>query len=105
VLRKEDEIKYEKILPTIADVPDVVTSKLAGLATSIRQRQGTLVDALDDAGYDVGRFRTRQQNQPVDLPKETPVEQDANGKLWATVNGAQVEVVTTATGWRTVGRR
>ena len=59
VLRKEDEYKYEKILPTIGDVDSVVASKLQGLEAAIRQRRQTTLDALEDAGYDTGRFNAR----------------------------------------------
>lgn len=56
VLRKEDELKYEKILPTIKDSPDLVRAKLNGLVTAIQKRQQRKLDALDSAGYDVTRF-------------------------------------------------
>lgn len=59
VLRKEDEAKYEKILPTIGDVPEVVDSKLDGLWNAIEKRRQTLIDSLADAGYDVSRYETR----------------------------------------------
>lgn len=59
VLRKEDEAKYEKILPTIYDLPDVAASKLKGLETAIAQRRQTLLDSLADAGYDTSRFNAR----------------------------------------------
>jgi hypothetical protein len=59
VLRKEDEYKYEKILPTIGDVPSVVQSKLLGLSKAIKQRRQTLLDSLGDAGYDTERFNAR----------------------------------------------
>lgn len=61
VLRKEDESKYEKILPTIYDPPDVVTSKLKGLQEALTLRRQTTLDALADAGYDVSRFNERQR--------------------------------------------
>lgn len=59
VLRKEDEYKYEKILPTIGDTKEVVKTKLEGLDKAITQRRSTLLDSLDDAGYDVTQFRSR----------------------------------------------
>ena len=60
VLRKEDEYKYAKILPTIGDPPEVAASKLNGLETAITQRKATKLDALEDANYDVTRFRARE---------------------------------------------
>lgn len=59
VLRKEDEAKYEKILPNIGDAPDVAATKLTGLEAAITKRKGRRMDALQDAGYDVGQFRAR----------------------------------------------
>lgn len=56
VLRKEDEVKYEKILPTIKDDPELVRTKLNGLVTAIQKRQQRKLDALESAGYDVSRF-------------------------------------------------
>jgi predicted transcriptional regulator len=59
VLRKEDEYKYEKILPTIADAPDVAASKLVGLRSAITKRRQTFLDALVDSGYDTARHQAR----------------------------------------------
>lgn len=56
VLRKEDELKYEKILPTIKDSPELVRTKLNGLVKAIEKRQQRKLEALDSAGYDVSRF-------------------------------------------------
>ena len=60
VLRKEDEAKYAKILPTIGDPPEVVTTKLNGLQRAIEQKRQRDIDALEDANYDVSKFRTRR---------------------------------------------
>lgn len=59
VLRKEDEYKYEKILPTISDPPAVVETKLAGLERAIALRRTRTLESLADAGYDTGRFLDR----------------------------------------------
>lgn len=64
VLRKEDEEKYKKILPTISDPPALAKSKLEGLQMAIQQRLGREIDAREDAGYDVTRFRSRQDAPP-----------------------------------------
>jgi hypothetical protein len=60
VLRKEDEIKYENILPTMGDANEVVLAKLDGLEQAMAQRKSRRMDALQDAGYDVGKFQARQ---------------------------------------------
>lgn len=72
VLRKEDEYKYEKILPTIYDPPEVVKTKLDGLETAIKQRRETTLDALEDAAYDVSRFRIRGQGGQPPTDTEAP---------------------------------
>jgi hypothetical protein len=59
VLRKEDEAKYAKILPTIGDPADVVEAKLNGLRAALELRQQRTIEALDDAGYDTSKYRAR----------------------------------------------
>jgi hypothetical protein len=65
VLRKEDEYKYEKILPTIKDTQAVAKTKLVGLETAIRQRRSTFLDALSDAGYDTTQYNARPSSPPL----------------------------------------
>lgn len=73
VLRKEDEVKYEKILPTIGDANEVVIGKLDGLDAAIAKRKTRRVDALADAGYDTDRFRSRDAKAEAEKPKaDTP---------------------------------
>jgi hypothetical protein len=60
VLRKEDEYKYKAILPTIGDTQAVAQSKLNGLRDALTKRRETTLDALDDAGYDVAKYRARK---------------------------------------------
>lgn len=59
VLRREDEYKYVKILPTIGDPPTVARAKLQGLRQAIQQRRDTTINALEDAEYNVDNFRSR----------------------------------------------
>lgn len=59
VLRKEDEEKYKDILPTIGDVASVVKDKLDGLEAAIKRKKENELNSLEDAGYDVSRFRAR----------------------------------------------
>ena len=62
VLRKEDEAKYARILPTIGDTPQVAKSKIEGLQKALTQRRSTTLDTLEDAGYEVSRFRARESS-------------------------------------------
>lgn len=73
VLRKEDEAKYSKILPTIGDTAEIVTAKLNGLQSAIEKRIQRKVDALTDAGYDTGKFAAPKPSG------ETRIYYDANG--------------------------
>lgn len=59
VLRKEDEKKYEKILPILSDVASVVETKLVGLEKAIALRRDRQLEALADAGYDTSKFLQR----------------------------------------------
>lgn len=59
VLRKEDEEKYAKILPTIQDGPELVASKLSDLADAIQRKRLSSIDSYEDAGYDMSRYRSR----------------------------------------------
>jgi hypothetical protein len=59
VLRREDEEKYKKILPTIGDPPAVAKAKLQGLWQAIEKRRQTTIDALSDAGHDTAKFAAR----------------------------------------------
>jgi hypothetical protein len=70
VLRKEDELKYEKILPTIGDPDEVVLTKLAGLDTAIQQRLGQQLEALEQAGYNVSGFKGGQAPKVTTDPDE-----------------------------------
>lgn len=59
VLRKEDEVKYAKILPTIGDPDAVAQSKIDSLIALLEQRKDIKLSAIEDAGYDVTKFRER----------------------------------------------
>ena len=73
VLRKEDEAKYEKILPNIGDAPEVAAAKLDGLDAAVQKRMGRRLDALADANYDVSKYRVRPTTPPPATPTETKV--------------------------------
>jgi len=73
VLRKEDELKYEKMLPKIGDAPAVADAKIAELYRVLQEKKGTLVDSLEDGGYDVSRYRQRDAAKSGELPKGTTV--------------------------------
>jgi hypothetical protein len=52
VLRAEDEVKYRKMFPNLADTPEVASNKLAIVNRLLVQKQNSLVSALKQGGYD-----------------------------------------------------
>lgn len=65
VLRKEDEVKYAKILPVIGDAPEVAAGKIRGLQQTLMDKRDALLDALDDANYDTSKYRARPVPEPL----------------------------------------
>ena len=51
VLRKEDEAKYEKILPTLRDTPDVAAAKLTNVKNLVELKIASQQEVLEAAGY------------------------------------------------------
>jgi len=84
VLRKEDESKYEKMLPTMSDHPDVVKTKVANMITTLEQKRDVRLNSLEDANYDVSKYRERALEPLTNRPKVT---RDANGNLVAVPKG------------------
>jgi hypothetical protein len=81
VLRKEDEYKYEKILPTIRDAAPIVKSKLDGLEAAIRKRRQTHIESLGDAGYDTAAYERRTpQRAPAGTPPPAAAQTAAPAK-------------------------
>ncbi len=56
VLRKEDEAKYEKIIPNIGDTPETLELKNNQLRALISNRRTEQMKELKQAGYNVGDF-------------------------------------------------
>lgn len=104
VLRKEDERKYEKILPTIKDPNELVISKLNGLEDSLKKRKQRHLDSLADAGYDISNFASRAQvseQAPATVPTLEGVREGFSrtfrsgpfaGQEWAMVNGQPTRI-------------
>jgi len=51
VLRAEDEVKYEKILPKLSDTPDVAKEKLANVKRLVQSKIKAQQETLSAAGY------------------------------------------------------
>lgn len=61
VLRKEDEEKYRKMFPNLADAPNVAANKLAIVKKLLTDKQNADVQALSSQGYDVSGFSPLQE--------------------------------------------
>ena len=56
VLRKEDEAKYEKIIPRMGDTEEVLMRKAQQLQQMLVEKYNTDLKSLYNAGYDTGNF-------------------------------------------------
>jgi len=73
VLRKEDEEKYKKILPTIADSPGIIEFKIKELEHDLEIRRQQFIDNLRRSGYDVSGFDV---GDPLDDREVSPLTND-----------------------------
>lgn len=64
VLRKEDEIKYTKILATLNDTPSTAAAKIAGIKDDIRQKSSAYKGNLRKSGYDMSGFEDAPALKP-----------------------------------------
>lgn len=84
VLRKEDEIKYKDILPQLGETKELVKDKLKLLKQRIEDKRATLLDSLEDAGYDVSRYRERMASEPPPASDAMDTDLDpALAPLWS----------------------
>jgi len=56
VLRKEDEKKYEKMLPKLNDLPAVAKDKLEGIKALLINKQNEYLQSYGNAGFDVSKY-------------------------------------------------
>jgi|CXWL01.1.fsa_nt_gi hypothetical protein len=59
VLRKEDEIKYETMLPKLSDKPEVAKEKLKGIKQLIENKKREYINSYEDAGFNVKEYNKR----------------------------------------------
>jgi hypothetical protein len=69
VLRKEDESKYAKILPSINDLPEVAASKAKEMEAMLKDDIGRYMENFGSAGYDVTGFAKQTQAYKSDAAK------------------------------------
>lgn len=91
VLRKEDEEKYDKIMPTLKDTPEVRAAKLQNVRNLIQQKYNEYLDSFGKSGYNVGEYQTLgsksqpQSIQPIKQPTQLSAEDQA-AIQWAKQN-------------------
>ena len=80
VLRKEDEAKYARILPTIGDAPEVAQAKLESLVSVLGQKRARTIEALSDAGFNVSKYeRTERKGETPPPPAIKPMTSHGAG--------------------------
>jgi hypothetical protein len=92
VLRKEDEYKYAKILPTISDNQEVVAGKMEGLWKALQQKRQNHLDSLSDAGYDTSKYAARAPRERATSsggPKQFKTEAEADAGYAALASGEE----------------
>lgn len=74
VLRLEDEKKYEKILPTLADTPDVAMAKLKTVQGLIEAKETSQIKSLGSAGYNVSGYNQQPSAPQPYQQTQAPVQ-------------------------------
>jgi hypothetical protein len=74
VLRKEDEYKYDQIIPKVGDTAKVLEQKAEQLKQMLLNKYNSDLEYLERAGYDTSDLKT------IELPKTTD-NQDSLGIL------------------------
>jgi len=64
VLRKEDEEKYRKMFPNLADTPDVAKKKLQVVSDLLEDKQKSNIAAFQNQGYDTRGLELPDSKQP-----------------------------------------
>ena len=82
VLRKEDEVKYAKMFPNLADTPDVAKRKLSNVQEMLNKKLTQDVSALKQSGYDTSG---------IQIPKAGSVTEKAATKVVDGVTYRKVE--------------
>lgn len=93
VLRKEDEVKYEKMFPQSSDTPETARNKLAIVNKLLVDKQKSNLQALQKSGYDIGGLTgTELEGQLPSVLTNKP--QSGAGGSWgidkANAGGSQV---------------
>lgn len=89
VLRKEDEAKYENIIPNIRDTDAIRATKLDNLEVQIKAKKQNLIDNLSINGYDTTGFM--ENTDPLSKPTAPQIPNaDADALMDAILNGGPI---------------
>jgi hypothetical protein len=75
VLRKEDEIKYEKMLPSMADTPESFANKMNAMQNTWFEMMAVKRRVWEEAGIDPEIFERSGISREF-IPRETGIEQE-----------------------------
>lgn len=70
VLRKEDESKYEKIIPKVGDTKEVLQNKYAQLRLLLLNKHKNMIESLDEAGYNTDKFNYKFKDESNIFPEK-----------------------------------
>lgn len=98
VLRKEDEAKYEKMLPNIKDTPNLARAKLADLVSQMIEDASIYLDDLETFNMDIGGFRSRL-DADVAKYRDISARQRAASGATTTTSGKSATTSGTAEEW------
>lgn len=73
ILRKEDEAKYDKILPSIGDSPEIVAGKLENIQGMLDAKQSTVNALLSQSGFKTMQSPIQHAQIPSIPKKENPL--------------------------------
>ena len=74
VLRKEDEVKYEKILPNIKDTDRIRATKISQLEREIKAKKAGLLQNLSLSGYNTSGYDFGDPLESNEVPRVTDDE-------------------------------
>lgn len=80
VLRKEDEAKYDKIIPKLGDTKEVLQNKYSQLRNMLVEKQNSQLTGYEQGGYDVSKFQL-DKKQPINIFEKKPLLKKAPVKV------------------------
>jgi len=79
VLRREDELKYERLLPTLRDTNRIRTYKVNQLRSAMEDGKRTLLNSMSNGGYNTSGYESDSRGNnfdPIQGNEDTPHTND-----------------------------